>query len=293
MHATTLFSLTRVLGTCLTVALLAATAPGCTGSRPRESMTAGISDAGGDDLECGLTPGVEQTMLPAGGRSLGVAFFEGGGSAEVVRTPDGTYYTGSPGSFERVPGYDRDLIRRFDKRFAALEKTARTGHPEIMTPRPAVPGATARESAGVIEAVAGNLLAAQDEQPPPFSVEDVRYEISLPDRRARIDFVLPADVARWFFNPVRMPYALTDWGAVKRDDGSLEIFYEASGTDTFITDVLGAMMHQGFEGLVKNDPLIGEVRVTIDRESLTATVTWNGEPAPDPYQTLSLQPTVR
>ncbi len=95
--------------------------------------------------EYGHTAGVEQTVLPAGGRSLGVAFFEGGGSVEVVRTPDGTYYTGSPGSFERVPGYDRDLIRRFDKRFAALEKTARTGHPEIMTPRPAVPGATARE----------------------------------------------------------------------------------------------------------------------------------------------------
>ena len=51
-------------------------------------------------------------------------------------------------------------------------------------------------------------------------------------------------------------------------------------------------MHQGFEDLVRNDPLIGEIRVTIDRGSLTATVTWNGEPAPDPYHTLSLQPTV-
>ena len=291
MTATASFSLARVLGTCATVALLAATAPGCASSRPRESMSAGISDAGGDDLERGLTPGVEQTMLPAGGRFLGVAFLQGGG-VEVVRTPDGTYYTGAPDSPEFVPVYDRELIRAFDRRFAALEKTAGTGHPEIMPQRPGVTGATWNESAGDVETVAGNLGAALNEQPPAFTFREVRYKVSLPDRLARIDFVLPADAVRWFVSPVRMPYALTDWGVVKRDDGSLEVFYEASGTDTFITDVLGAMMHQGFHDLARNDPLLGEIRVTIDPPSKTATVTWNGEPAPDPYHTLSLQPTV-
>ncbi len=285
MNVTT-FNLGRWFGICATSAMLVAmvaTIPGCGTSGRVGAGVNGRFPGGSFYIHGEIRWGEPLRKLPPGSEYLGTTTIRGI-PVRVYRGPDGCYYITTPGSSGANKLEGGHLISTYDDQFGHVwpdyDHDGRGNLVDLLDGLIGSPG----------DPPETNLWVS--DPPPDIPLpEDPWIDFSEEDRFARFEFVLPAAWAHNFRHPDTMSFDLTDWGVVVRDGGAMEIFYEASGTDTAITDVLGAAMLQGFKSITMDDPAVGLVRVELDSHFTAAFFTRDGKAAPNGYAIVPLPQT--